>query len=367
MPNFEFDPQVAQTFLSVAQEMGANRAQTLALLSAGLVESNMQTIDYGDRDSLGPLQQRPSQGWGTPDQVQDPAYAARAFLERAMAIEGFNGPGDLAAQVQRPAEEYRGRYAERMDDARWLLHNLDGGTATEPAAFDPSAPDEPDVAQDDEMLTGIISQISDHIRQQPGPEEPVEETPEAVPEESIDPTPVDETAVKYATPRPDEAQDPDVVSGLVGSLGEDGLAQALAQLGDLGVPGDETPAQDAVEGSPSEFIEIASQWIGVPYLWGGTDPSKGLDCSGLIQTALKQMGIDAPRVSRDQANFGRPVSSLEEARPGDLVAFNSPVSHIGIYLGGGKMLHAPRTGRNVEITTISDREVAAIRRIFGGQ
>ncbi|MDO5629449.1 MAG: transglycosylase SLT domain-containing protein [Mobilicoccus sp.] len=110
-------------------------------------------------------------------------------------------------------------------------------------------------------------------------------------------------------------------------------------------------------------LETARKYLGVPYLWGGTDPRRGLDCSGFLQLVFKQHGIDLPRVARDQARQGTKVNSLAEAKPGDIVAFNSPVSHIGIYVGDGKMIHAPRTGKNVSITPVH-RNITAIRRLL---
>jgi peptidoglycan DL-endopeptidase CwlO len=117
--------------------------------------------------------------------------------------------------------------------------------------------------------------------------------------------------------------------------------------------------------SGAQVINAAKRYLGVPYLWGGTDPSKGLDCSGFIQRVYKDLGIDLPRVSRDQARAGTPVSSLAQAKPGDLVAFGSPVDHIGIYAGDGKMIVAPRRGDVVKFQDVY-REPTAIRRITGG-
>lgn len=99
-------------------------------------------------------------------------------------------------------------------------------------------------------------------------------------------------------------------------------------------------------------ISTAEQYLGVPYLWGGTDPDRGLDCSGLVQLVYRQNGVDLPRVSRDQARAGRELASLDQARPGDLVFFHSPVSHVGIYLGDGMMLDAPKTGDKVKIQKV---------------
>jgi cell wall-associated NlpC family hydrolase len=113
-------------------------------------------------------------------------------------------------------------------------------------------------------------------------------------------------------------------------------------------------------------VEEARKYLGVPYLWGGTDPEKGLDCSGLVQLVYKKFGIDLPRVSYEQATAGRPVSSLSEARPGDLLAFDSPVDHIAIYVGGGKMIEAPRTGLDVRVVDVYETPTA-IRRVLPDQ
>ena len=111
-----------------------------------------------------------------------------------------------------------------------------------------------------------------------------------------------------------------------------------------------------------EVVQLASQYLGVPYVWGGEDPT-GFDCSGLIQHVYGQLGIDIPRVSRDQARIGVGVASLDDALPGDLVAFGNPVDHIGIYAGNGNMVVAPHTGDVVKVQKIG-RNPSAIRRVL---
>ncbi|MFZ5846949.1 MAG: transglycosylase SLT domain-containing protein [Actinomycetota bacterium] len=113
-------------------------------------------------------------------------------------------------------------------------------------------------------------------------------------------------------------------------------------------------------------VDEAKKYLGVPYVWGGTDPSKGLDCSGLVQLVYKKFGVDLPRVSYQQATAGKPVASLDQAKPGDLLAFNSPVNHVGIYIGGGKMIEAPRTGLDVRIVEVYETPTA-IRRVLPEQ
>lgn len=113
-----------------------------------------------------------------------------------------------------------------------------------------------------------------------------------------------------------------------------------------------------------QVVAEARKYLGVPYVWGGTDPRKGLDCSGLVQLVYKNLGIELPRVSYEQAKAGTAVTGgLANAKPGDLLAFNSPVTHIGIYIGDGKMIEAPRPGQDVKVTEVYDTPTA-IRRIL---
>lgn len=111
-------------------------------------------------------------------------------------------------------------------------------------------------------------------------------------------------------------------------------------------------------GSADAVIATARQYVGMPYVWGGSSPAAGgMDCSGLVQYAYGQHGIDLPRVSADQARAGSPVASMAEARPGDLVAWdnsgrNVGADHIAIYLGDGMILEAPRTGLDIRVISI---------------
>lgn len=117
----------------------------------------------------------------------------------------------------------------------------------------------------------------------------------------------------------------------------------------------------------SDVITDARRYLGTPYVWGGTDPSRGLDCSGFTQQVYGDLGIDLPRVSRDQAGVGTPVSSLSDAQAGDLLFFGSPVHHVAIYEGNGMMIEAPHTGDVVKEIKVADfgEPVSGIRRILG--
>jgi len=98
-------------------------------------------------------------------------------------------------------------------------------------------------------------------------------------------------------------------------------------------------------------LSIAMAQRGKPYVWGAAGPN-AFDCSGLTEYAFARAGISLPHSSRMQSRIGQPVSRAH-LRPGDLVFFYSPVGHVGIYLGHGKMLHAPTTGQVVKITNMA--------------
>ncbi|MGX5657881.1 NlpC/P60 family protein [Geodermatophilus nigrescens] len=123
----------------------------------------------------------------------------------------------------------------------------------------------------------------------------------------------------------------------------------------------------AGSGLESQAVAAAQRYLGVPYAWGGTDPSVGLDCSGLVQRVYADLGIDLPRTSSQQATAGTAVASLAEARPGDLVFFDNSssrpgIDHVGIYVGNGKMIAAPQAGQVVQVQDVGSPSV--IRRVL---
>ncbi|MBE0429838.1 MAG: C40 family peptidase [Thermoleophilia bacterium] len=99
-----------------------------------------------------------------------------------------------------------------------------------------------------------------------------------------------------------------------------------------------------------DVVSIAMQYLGVPYVWGGASPS-GFDCSGLTQYVYRQAGISLPRTAAAQQGAGTPIGYGQLA-PGDLVFFGSPAYHVGIYIGGGSMIHAPYPGTVVSIAPL---------------
>jgi hypothetical protein len=106
-----------------------------------------------------------------------------------------------------------------------------------------------------------------------------------------------------------------------------------------------------------ELVNTAKRFIGIPYRWGGTTARNGFDCSGLTMVSYRLNGLNLPRVSRSQFKAGKWVAKKNLQR-GDLVFFatkgGTRVTHVGMYVGSGNFIHAPRTGKNVRIEKLSN-------------
>lgn len=107
-----------------------------------------------------------------------------------------------------------------------------------------------------------------------------------------------------------------------------------------------------------QVVDLARSALGVQYVWGGDSLTSGVDCSGLVQQVYAKLGIPLPRVTYDQINQGAAVG-VDKLRPGDLVFFDTDASkkgpdHVGIYIGGGKFIHAPKPGDSVKISSLTD-------------
>ncbi|MDK4536396.1 C40 family peptidase [Kingella kingae] len=119
-----------------------------------------------------------------------------------------------------------------------------------------------------------------------------------------------------------------------------------------------TPApQSNSHGDVDDLISSAMGFLGVAYRFGGTSPT-GFDCSGFMQYIFrKAFAVNLPRTSAEQATIGTPVSR-SQLQPGDMVFFRtagSRISHVGMYIGNDRFIHAPRTGKNIEITSLSSQ------------
>jgi cell wall-associated NlpC family hydrolase len=95
---------------------------------------------------------------------------------------------------------------------------------------------------------------------------------------------------------------------------------------------------------------VALKAVGVPYAWGGASPASGFDCSGLVSWAYRRLGVELPHSSYALYDRGRRVAR-SRMKPGDLVFF-SGLGHVGMYLGRGRIVHAPQSGRTVEVVPL---------------
>jgi cell wall-associated NlpC family hydrolase len=111
---------------------------------------------------------------------------------------------------------------------------------------------------------------------------------------------------------------------------------------------------------PGKVISMARQYLGVPYVWAGSSP-QGFDCSGLVMYVYAKVGVKLPHSSRMMFNMGTPVSRAN-LRAGDLVFFFTPIAHVGIYIGDGKMINA--TGTRVQISDVWPRTFRGGRRVL---
>ncbi|MGW4563644.1 NlpC/P60 family protein [Streptomyces sp. NPDC004561] len=127
--------------------------------------------------------------------------------------------------------------------------------------------------------------------------------------------------------------------------------QALGQAGSVAAP----------DSRASAALAYAYSKLGSPYVWGATGPD-AFDCSGLVQAAYRSAGVSLPRTTYAQINAGRRVSR-SELQPGDLVFFYSGVSHVGMYIGNGQMIHAPNPSAPVRVAPIDEMPFAGATRV----
>ena len=120
---------------------------------------------------------------------------------------------------------------------------------------------------------------------------------------------------------------------------------------------------EEVSDKAQAIILSAKQYLGVPYVWGGTTPS-GFDCSGLMQWVFAQNGISIPRVSQAQQASAKEIP-LNEVQPGDLVFWGRPAHHVALYVGDGYFIHAPQPGDVVKLTHVSWYPFESVGRVLG--
>jgi peptidoglycan DL-endopeptidase CwlO len=133
-------------------------------------------------------------------------------------------------------------------------------------------------------------------------------------------------------------------------LAEQAAQEAAAQEQQESGGSDAAPTDGSYAALAAQAIAFAEQQLGKPYVWGATGPDS-YDCSGLTQAAWLAAGVEIPRVTWDQVNYGTQVSR-EELQPGDLVFFYEDISHVGLYVGNGQMIHAPNPSTVIKYESI---------------
>ncbi|MFJ2626839.1 C40 family peptidase [Streptomyces sp. NPDC087532] len=280
------------------------RGQVVALATA-LQESGLRNLDYGDRDSLGLFQQRPSQGWGTAQQVRDPVHASTKFYEALLKVSGWQSMTitQAAQAVQKSG----------LPDAY--------------AKWEP-------------LATALQKAIATSL------------------------------SAESSSGGGDKGEQTDAMSGGCGT-GDDG-----AKFGPI--PAGSVPKDYKIPADAPKSVRTAIRWglgqLGTPYQWGGActdphgqDPMGRCDCSSLMQMSYKAGGISISRTTYTQVKEAKAVS-LDALKPGDLLFTRGTTQvpeHVGMFIGDGLILHAPRTGDVVKISPLADwrPDVLAARRI----
>jgi cell wall-associated NlpC family hydrolase len=179
------------------------------------------------------------------------------------------------------------------------------------------------------------------------------------------------TALEQAAPSGAFANVLDAVQAQMAAIGSNAASTSatgpafVATDSLLGSPGGPDAGAGGAEPTGQQVVAEAEQFLGVPYQWGGTSPTTGFDCSGLVQYVFGQLGVSLPRTSEEQATVGTPVASVADAQPGDLVFYEpgpGGPGHVGIYIGNGQIIDAPHTGTNVQIQPVG--QPSEIRRVL---
>jgi cell wall-associated NlpC family hydrolase len=353
MPFSQEQRTSAATIIRVGQEVGASARDILVALMTSLQESGLRNLNYGDRDSVGLFQQRHTMGWGTVKQIMNPEYSARAFFLGAGTNKGLLDYNErnswsltqAAQQVQRSA--FPDAYAKHEDAARSLLDSLGDGSAVEGTlgTVPGYTVDAPTIG---EALSDTLGNAPE-MQGLPDPSSPVGEYTNSGLGEYTNPALGERTNAGLGEQNPFGGPGMDAQPG--GLLADSMLPNVSELTGDKF----SFESSTAAKGWRADVVEMANQFLGTPYVWGGTTPS-GFDCSGLIQYIYGKLGIDLPRVSADQARAGKRIA-LDQIKPGDLVAIdnssrNNGADHIGIAIGNGQIIHAPRPGSSVELASL---------------
>jgi len=161
------------------------------------------------------------------------------------------------------------------------------------------------------------------------------------------------SAAKPATPAAEEKAAPSLSDRALGLAA--GVNRFLSPSVAPEPPADAAATPVAEDSKVKSVLQKALALLGTPYRWGGSEPDKGFDCSGLVGYVFRNaLGIELPRVSRDMAKTGQLVTERAKLAAGDLVFFGrrGRVDHVGIYVGEGRFVHAPSRGKDVTVSSL---------------
>lgn len=324
----------ARVIAAVGREMKMSSRDILVAIMAAMQESSLRNLNGGDRDSRGLFQQRPSQGWGTTQQVTDPIYASRKFYSALKSVRNRNNMtlAQAAQSVQKSA--YPSAYADRENDARRMMNYIGekGGLPW------PVTTPQMDINDDGIMAAKPVQPTIDAVLgAEPAGLGATTDQTGTSPGSGASTDPVTLPPVQT------KATDPELTPGL-----DNGMPAVTALAGG---------------GAREKVISAALSQIGTPYSWGGGNAkgkstgigrgsgTVGFDCSGLVQYALAAGGMKTgDMVAAQQMRLGT-QTDISKLQPGDLVAA-ADGHHIAIYLGNGKMIEAPHTGAFVRISPV---------------
>ncbi|MFJ3212732.1 C40 family peptidase [Streptomyces flaveolus] len=295
----------AQTIVATGISLNVPKKGQIIALATAMQESRLRNLNYGDRDSLGLFQQRPSQGWGSAQQIRDPTYASEQFYKHLLKVDGWQ---QMTVTQAAQAVQKSG-----LPDA---------------------------YAQWENLATALQSAIAKTF---PGADTDGKDT---------------EQGEKPSTSTTDCAP------------GQDG--SGFGRIPEGSVPKGYSIPKDAGP-KARKAIEWAMHQLGTLYQWGGSctnahgpDPMGRCDCSSLMQQAYAHAGITLTRTTYTQVNEGKAVSPAH-LKPGDLIFSRGTAArpeHVGMYMGEGLVIEAPRTTKPVRITPIKDWDILAARRVL---
>ena len=142
--------------------------------------------------------------------------------------------------------------------------------------------------------------------------------------------------------------------------GEGYISTDYATVADTYEYAEKPQASSSESGSGSSVTSYALQFLGNPYVWGGTSLTNGVDCSGFVMQVYAHYGISLPHSSSALRGVGRSVS-YSEAQPGDIICYSG---HVGIYIGGGQLVHASNPRDGIKVSSATYKKILAVRRVM---